>query len=140
MTALVRLAASPHYDDRADAGRALASFADVPAARPVLLELVLDPADTFVTQETAEALFRRGDAVGLAIVSAAVASADDEQADHLHAALHAVLGMFERERDAAVQTCRELAQDPAQPVEVRDGAAALVADLTVLRPSLSVPN
>jgi hypothetical protein len=32
VTALVRLAASPHYQDRADAGRSLASFADVPAA------------------------------------------------------------------------------------------------------------
>lgn len=66
--------------------------------------------------------------------------AADEQADHLHAALQSVQGVFERERDAAVQICRELAQDPAQPVEVRDGAAALVADLTALRPSLSVLN
>ncbi|MFJ5986712.1 hypothetical protein [Lentzea sp. NPDC092896] len=140
VTALVRLAASPHCDDRADAGRGLASFADVPAARPVLLELVLDPADTFVTQETAEALFRRGDAAAFAIMSAAVVAAGDEQADHLHAALLAVQGVYERERDAAVKTCRELAQDPAQPAEVRDGAAALVADLTALRPSLSVPN
>ncbi|MDX8142279.1 hypothetical protein SK854_09160 [Lentzea sp. BCCO 10_0061] len=140
VTALVRLAASPHHRDRADAGRGLASLADVSAARPVLLKLVLDPADTFVTQETAEALFRRGDALGFAVVSAAVTAADDEQADHLDAALHAVLGVFERERDAAVRIFRELTQDPAQPAEVRDGAASLVADLTALRPSLSVLN
>lgn len=71
VTALVGLAASPHYQDRADAGRGLAGFAYVPAARPVLLELALDPANTFVTQETAEALFRRGDAEGFAVMSAA---------------------------------------------------------------------
>ncbi|SFR05167.1 hypothetical protein SAMN04488564_102709 [Lentzea waywayandensis] len=98
----------------------------------MLLELVLDPADTFVTQETAEALFRRGDAVAFAIMSAAVTAADDEQADHVYAALGTALVVFERERNAAVKICRELAQDPAQPVEVRDGAASLVADLEAI--------
>jgi hypothetical protein len=63
--ALIGLARSRDYRDRADAGRALASFAETPEAQGPLLELVLDAGDTFVTRVTAEALLRRQDTVGL---------------------------------------------------------------------------
>ncbi len=94
MTALIGLARSPHWRDRADAGHGLVRFAEVRAAREVLLELVLDAADTAVTDATAEALLRRGDAAGLAVVCAATAAADDEQRDHLFSVLSDVVGVF----------------------------------------------
>ncbi|MET9229190.1 hypothetical protein [Lentzea sp. NPDC003310] len=77
----------------------------MPAARPVLLGLVLDNGDTFVVQETAEALLRRGYAEGLSLVCAAFASADTDQSDHLHAALDATVGVFQRDRDEAPTVC-----------------------------------
>ena len=136
VTALIRLAGSPHHQDRADAGRSLASFTDVPSARRTLLELVLDPADTFVISETTEALLRRGSAEALAIVCVAAATAEDEEADHLYGALCSTLGVFERDRDAAVATCHDLMNDPARDERTRAGAAALVAELIEFRPAL----
>src|SRR5690349_16364572 len=76
VAALIELAGSANYRDRADAGRSLASFAEVPEAGRTLLGLVLDAGDTFVTRVTAEALLRRQDTVGLAVVAAALAEAD----------------------------------------------------------------
>lgn len=136
VTALVSLAASPHYLDRAAAGRCLASFADVPAARDALLPLVLDTADTFVTLATTEALLRRGDAVGLTIVCAGASVAENERLDWIYTAVQSVLGVFERDRDDAVRICRGLADDPAQEVPVRSGATRLIARLTDLQPVL----
>jgi hypothetical protein len=57
VAALIELAGSPDYRDRADAGRGLASFAEMPEARGPLLELALDDRDTFVTRVTAEPCF-----------------------------------------------------------------------------------
>lgn len=73
---LIDLAGSPDYRDRADTGRSLASFAEVPKAGKALLDLVLDTGDTSVTHETATALLRRQDTVGLAVVASALAVAD----------------------------------------------------------------
>ncbi|ANZ42881.1 hypothetical protein BBK82_19885 [Lentzea guizhouensis] len=98
--------------------------------------LVLDAEDTAVTDVTAKALLRRGDATGLAVVCAATAGAEGEQHDHLYAALWDVLGVFERDRDAALATCRALADDPAQDDRVRSGAAAVGADLAAFQPVL----
>ncbi|UMP07230.1 hypothetical protein [Amycolatopsis sp. EV170708-02-1] len=75
VAALIKLAGSPGYRDRADAGRSLANFAEMPEAREPLLELVLDAGDTFVTRATAEALLRRQDSAGLAVVASALAAA-----------------------------------------------------------------
>ncbi|MFE1413429.1 hypothetical protein ACFW6F_21910 [Streptomyces sp. NPDC058746] len=61
VTALGELGRSHDYRDRADAGHGLAGLADVPEAFGLLLELVLDPRDTFVTRRTTEALVRRKD-------------------------------------------------------------------------------
>ncbi|HEX5115468.1 MAG TPA: hypothetical protein VFW65_09770 [Pseudonocardiaceae bacterium] len=136
VTALAELARSPDHRDRADAGRGLAAFADLPVARDVLLDLVLDAGDTFVPPATTEALLRHGDAAGLAIVCAGVATAECERLDRLYAAVHSVLGAFEHDRDAAVVTCRGLLDDTAQTEQVRAGATRLIAVLTELRPPL----
>src|SRR4051812_42960816 len=49
VAALTRLAESRDYQDRADAGRAMAAFGETPEAKQPLRQLLLDPADTFVT-------------------------------------------------------------------------------------------
>ncbi|MGI5505185.1 hypothetical protein [Lentzea sp. CA-135723] len=136
VTALLRLAVSSDCQDRADAGRGLASFTDVPAARRKLLDLVLDAADTSVTDETTEALVRRGDAETLAIVCAGAARAGDDHVDHLYTTLCSTLVVYESERDAAVATCQALVDDPTRDEDTRSGAAAVIAALTELRPVL----
>jgi hypothetical protein len=136
VTTLVALASSADARDRADAGRCLASFCDVAAARAVLGKLVLDADDTFVTVETAEALLRRRDVTGLAILAAGAAAAEFEQVDWLYAAVHSVLGVLERDRDAAVVICQALCEDPDQGDQVRTGAARLLAMLAELQPVL----
>ncbi|MGK5544056.1 hypothetical protein ACSNOH_04880 [Streptomyces sp. URMC 127] len=53
----------------------------------VLHQLLLDGHDTAVTQDTAEALLKRGDVCGLRMVLAALTSADDDTGDHLNMAI-----------------------------------------------------
>ncbi|MET9063876.1 hypothetical protein [Streptosporangium sandarakinum] len=86
ITSAIHEADSPSWSVRANAGRRLAAAAHVPEVSEVLHRLLLDPGDTGVTQETAKALMRRGDACGLRAVLAALACAQDfETADHLWA-------------------------------------------------------
>ncbi|RZS34695.1 hypothetical protein EV193_10843 [Herbihabitans rhizosphaerae] len=134
VAALVRLADSPHVPDRADAGRALSSFAEMAEAREPLLTLVLDAHDTFVTEETTEALLRRHDKAGLTVVAAAIGTADENTLDHLHDAVTAVLSIYSRDRDAALRVCQELRDDTDE--RVRSGADQLIADLTEITPVL----
>ena len=102
--------------DRADAGRAMSSFADVPGAAASLLELVLDGGNTFVTRVTAEALLRRQDEAGLAVIAEALVTADAQHSTYIHDAVVAVLGIFAGERDDAVPVCEALAADPNEQV------------------------
>jgi transposase len=111
VAALAALAGSSDYRDRADVGRALASFAGLPAARGPLERLLLDAEDTFVTRATAEALLRRGDAAGLALVAETLRSADDDQQQWIATAVSDVFGVFARERDRALQRCAGLPGD-----------------------------
>lgn len=122
---LLALAASPAYTDRADAGRALAVFADLPATHRALAALLLDPHDTYVTRVTAEALVRRHDSHGYALLARAFQDADDNHSDWLHRALDTVLGIYAQERDEALALCRCLPD-----------AGALVAALHGLDPIL----
>src|SRR5947209_466677 len=85
--ALNDLAGGEDYRDRADAGRGLAGFAEMPEAHETLVKLILDTDDTFVTRATAEALLRRKDVVGLAVVAAALAVADSNRGDWIHVAV-----------------------------------------------------
>ena len=128
VVALTRLADSPDHVDRADAGRSLASFAELPEATAPLLALVLDADDTFVTRATAEALLRRHDSAGLGVVAAALAEADPNHADWIQTAVHDVFAVFARDRDAALRECAALT-----PVS---GVAELTAMLTELDPIL----
>ncbi|MEV0562919.1 hypothetical protein [Dactylosporangium sp. NPDC050588] len=134
VAALVRLAESPDYRDRADAGRAMASFADLPETRKPLHRLLLDPGDTYVTLVTATALLRRMDAAGLTAVAAARAGAGDSHANWLGTAVHHVFDIYADERDAAVRQCDAMVEG-AGP-RVRRGAARLRDTLTSIDPVL----
>jgi hypothetical protein len=134
VAALVGLAGSHDYRDRADAGRGLASLAEAAEARGPLLELVLDAGDTFVTCATAEALLRRQDTVGLAAVASALAAADPNLADWIHTAVLDVFGVLSTDRDAAVRVCEALARDADE--RVRRGAERLIAMLVKIDPIL----
>jgi hypothetical protein len=134
VAALVRLSESDDYRDRADAGHGLASFAEVAGARELLVELVLDAGDTFVTRATAEALLRRQDAIGLAAVASALAIADANHADWIHTTVVDVFGVYSRDRDAAVRVCEALIRDPDE--RLRRGAERLIATLTEINPVL----
>jgi hypothetical protein len=131
---LVRLADSADYRDRANAGVALASFVEMPETRQPLQRLLLNAADTFVTRVTADALLRREDGAGLATVAQALASADDNHADWIHAAVHDVFTIYASQRDAAARTCDALIEgaDPA----LRRGAAQLREVLIQINPVL----
>ncbi|OZV84527.1 hypothetical protein CA850_01350 [Micromonospora echinospora] len=134
VAALKDLVRSRDYRDRADAGRALASFAERPEAAEALRELVLDVDDTFVTRATTEALLRRMDTVGLATVACALAQTDSNHGDWIHAAVIDVFGVFSRDRDAAMRDCAALTRDPDE--RVRRGADQLLAILAEIDPIL----
>ncbi|MFI6228547.1 hypothetical protein ACIBCR_14700 [Micromonospora echinospora] len=134
VAALRDLARSRDYRDRADAGCALASFAELPEAAEALRELVLDAGDTFVTRTTAEALLRRMDTLGLAVVGSALAVADPGHGDWIHTAVVDVFGVFSRDRDAAMRDCAALTEDPDE--HVRQGADQLLAILADIDPVL----
>jgi hypothetical protein len=134
VAALIRLARSLDHHDRADAGRSLASFAEMSEARAPLLALVLDADDTFVTRATAEALLRRQDSAGLAVIASALAAADPNHADWIHTAVRDVFGVFSRDRDAAVRECEALARDSDE--QTRCGVDHLTAMLVGITPIL----
>jgi hypothetical protein len=110
VTALTNLAASDDYQDRADAGRALANFAEATEAREFLLRLVLDVKDTYVTP-TAEALLRRHNTAGLTIVAEALASADLQRGTQIRDAVTYVFMVFATQRDRALEACDALSLD-----------------------------
>jgi hypothetical protein len=135
---LLTLASNADYRDRADAGRGLAIFADVEQACKPLLTLVLDTRDTFVTRATTQALLRRHDKIGYAVISRALVTADDNHSDWIHTAIADVFGMYGRERDTAIQECQTLLDDT--DTQVSAGAPLLVAALTSLTPALLRPE
>lgn len=134
VAALVRLAGSPDCRDRADAGRALANFAEMVDAAEPLLGLVLDADDTFVTRATTEALLRRKDPAGLALVASALAAADPDHADWIDTAVLDVFSLFAGDRDAAVRECEALGRHADE--RTRDGADQLIAMLAAIDPIL----
>ncbi|WP_406642622.1 hypothetical protein [Amycolatopsis sp. WGS_07] len=138
VAALIKLAESPDYRDRTDAGRGLAVFAEMTEAKGPLLGLVLDTGDTFVTRVTAEALLRRHDSAGIAVVAAALADADPNHADWIYTAVRDVFVVYANERDAAVRECQALSRDADE--RTRRGADLLAADLASFTPILSPPR
>jgi hypothetical protein len=134
VAALIELARSADYRDRADAGRCLASFVEQSGARRTLLALVLDANDTFVTVATAEALLRRKDTAGLDVVAGALAAAEFNQMLWIDSAVRDVFGVLASDRDAAVQTCETLTRN--SDAQVRSGGAELIAMLNDIDPIL----
>jgi hypothetical protein len=134
VAALIRLAGCADHRDRADAGRGLASFAEMSEARAPLLGLVLDADDTFVTRATAEALLRRQDSAGLAVIAGALAAADPNHVDWIGTAVRDVFGVFSSARDAAVRECEALARDADE--QTRCGVDQLTAMLVGITPIL----
>ena len=134
VAALLRLANSNDFWDRADAGQALATFAQTPGAEQRLHQLLLDDDDTLVTYVTAGALLRREDATGVAAVARALAVADAGQADWIFTAVHDVFAVYASRRDAAVRTCDALIAD--SDVRLRRGLAHLRDALTEINPLL----
>ncbi|MFE6055288.1 hypothetical protein ACFQ6N_31445 [Kitasatospora sp. NPDC056446] len=132
--ALRELGRSHDYRDRADAGRGLAGFAEMREALGPLLELVLDPGDTFVTRATAGALLRRMDRIGLAVVASALAVADSNHSDWIHTAILDVLGIFSEDRDDAMRLCEEMLRDTDDRVAL--GARQLHEILAEIDPAL----
>ncbi|MFJ8002595.1 hypothetical protein ACIQ7D_36760 [Streptomyces sp. NPDC096310] len=133
---LRELGRSHDYRDRADAGHGLAGFAEMQEALGPLLELVLDAGDTFVTRVTAEAVLRRKDRIGLAVVASALAVADSNHSDWIHTALHDVFSIFSEDRDNAMQLCEEMLRDTDDRVALgaRQMHEALAEIDPVLRP------
>ncbi|GAA1025681.1 MULTISPECIES: hypothetical protein [Amycolatopsis] len=134
VTSLVSLASSPAYQDRADAGRSLANFADAPEAQQALVNLVLDSKDTGVIDATARALLQRLDATCIRLVATALATADPEQAEWIDRAVSEVLGITSGDRDAAVGMCEPLTHSANE--EVRRGALHLLDELKSINPIL----
>ncbi|MFE7567939.1 hypothetical protein ACFU76_13370 [Streptomyces sp. NPDC057539] len=99
-----------------------------------LLELVLDAGDTFVTRVTAEAVLRRKDRIGLAVVASALAVADSNHSDWILTALHDVFSSFSEDRDNAMQLCEEMLRDTDDRVAL--GARQMYEVLAEIDPLL----
>ncbi|MFE1949841.1 hypothetical protein ACFW9D_05165 [Streptomyces sp. NPDC059524] len=131
---LRELGRSDDWRDRADAGHGLAGLAEMPEAVDPLLELVLDTGDTYVTRRTAEALLRRKDKTGLAIVASALAVADDNHADWIHTAVVDVFSIFWNDLDEGLRLSEELSGDADD--RVARGARRLHESLSHIDPVL----
>ncbi|MFE6906806.1 hypothetical protein [Streptomyces erythrochromogenes] len=116
VVALAELGRRSDSGDRADAGRGLASFAEMEEAVDPLLELVLDREDTLVTRVTAEALLRRQDRAGLLVVASALAVASPNHGDWINTAVRDAFAIYASDRDDAMRLCEELTQDPDERV------------------------
>lgn len=134
VVALGELGRSHDYRDRADAGHSLAAFAEMQEALRPLLELVLDPGDTFVTRRTAEALLRRQDRAGLTIVASALAVANSHHSDWIHTAIVDVFSIFSDDRDKALRLAQEMSRDTDARIAL--GARQLHEILTEIDPVL----
>ncbi|GAA5014821.1 hypothetical protein [Actinopolymorpha pittospori] len=128
VAALIRLADSTEYRDRADAGTCLASYAEMPEAGATLRRLVLDAVDTYVTRWTAAALLRRMDRAGFAMIASAFASADDQTADWIFTAVEDTVGHSESDLAVAMAECAALTSGDDDEL-VRSGAGRLLEDM-----------
>lgn len=85
------LARSQSWSDRARAGSHLSTVVGREPVDAVVQGLLLDRANTAVTDATAKALLRRRDAAGLRLLAAAWHVAEPAQGDHLTICLSAAL-------------------------------------------------
>jgi hypothetical protein len=82
----VAVALADHEDSRvrAEAGIALAASPDLAQIGDVLVRLLLDPSDTFVTSEIAEALISRVDGGALRLLCVALSRANEQQINWIY--------------------------------------------------------
>ncbi|WP_406193099.1 hypothetical protein OH807_02145 [Kitasatospora sp. NBC_01560] len=113
-------AGSELWSVRAAAGRRLAASAPdrIDEVADVLHRLLLDPQDSAVTAETAEALLARGDTVGLRhVLLARSRAAEQWTADEIQAALDGAPGWTTaRGANRMARQLRELATDSDEGV------------------------
>jgi hypothetical protein len=80
----IAAASSADWAERARAGEQLARWAHLDEVIPVLRVLLLDPADTAVTDATCAALLQRDDSHGIRVIAHSVATSPDaEYLDHI---------------------------------------------------------
>ena len=129
LSTAIESAASPSWSVRGAAGRQLARSDKIEEVADVLHRLLLDAQDTWVIQETAEALLERKDTIGLRCVLMAYSQADTHDAvDHLGAALDCDPEWMTTEgADRLIKQLRTLATD--EDAGVRDGAQQSLAKL-----------
>ncbi len=120
---------SPTWSVRAAAGRQLASSDKIEEVADVLHRLLLDAQDTWVIQETAEALLERKDTIGLRHVLLAYSQADThDTVDQLGTALNGnPQWMTTQGADRLIKQLRTLATD--EHTGVRDEAQQILATL-----------
>ncbi|WP_051940074.1 hypothetical protein [Phaeacidiphilus oryzae] len=129
LSAAIENASSPAWSVRGEAGRQLASSDKIEEVADVLHRLLLDAQDTWVIQETADALLERKDTVGLRYVLLAYSQAGTYDAvDHLGAALDCNPEWMTTEgADRLIKQLRTLATD--EDAGVRDEAQQILAKL-----------
>ncbi|WP_326573291.1 hypothetical protein OIE69_19725 [Actinacidiphila glaucinigra] len=116
---------SPSLAVRAVVGPRLAAHAGIASAAAVLERLLLDPEDTFVTRQTAEALLKQRSLSAVRLVARALAHADDTYGDWLLTAVYDVISPPGEALREISTMCAALADDPDR--DVRRGAAELAA-------------
>ncbi|MQY10840.1 hypothetical protein SRB5_09530 [Streptomyces sp. RB5] len=129
LSTAVQRAVSPEWSVRGAAGRQLAGSNKIEEVADVIHSLLLDAQDTWVIQETAEALLERKDTIGLRYVLLAYGQAGTNDAvDHLGAALDCnPEWMTPQGVDRLIKQYRELATDP--DAGVRNEARQILAKL-----------
>ncbi|MGN9911358.1 hypothetical protein ACTMTJ_27745 [Phytohabitans sp. LJ34] len=137
VVALAALARSFDDRDQADAGRCLASFAEIPEAREPLWHLMLGSAGASAVRATVEGLLRRQDAVGVTVVAAALGTADPDQVDRIHIALADVMRVLAGELDleATMRSCGMLVEgDDEDLSRGADMLISMVAMVSIMDP------
>lgn len=134
VAALNGLASSGDYQDRVDSGIGLVRLLDVAAARPTVLTLVLDPANTLVIRTTAAALARRGDRCAWEILAIAFADADETSSEWIATGVEDAVGLLSADRDQALAICLIILAETSDPAA--NGASRLAELLRMLKPPL----
>lgn len=112
---------------RMSAGVRLAQWAGREDVDRVLIQLILDPENTNVTLQTAEALLNRSDEVGVRALAGGAVGASYEQVEWIYAAVLNYLSDVTR-INSSIDLCRALMDDSDRAIR---GGAELLLDMGV---------
>lgn len=130
--AALALAQSNSVLDRADAAQCLAPFVGNEEVDSRLIGLAGDPADTYVTETTIEALVRRRDPMSWQVIAHAYGvEPDGHTRAHMTDAIEEALGWDSSSLSEARSTLMDVARKG--PHQVRAGAADLIQHLDSVR-------